>query len=177
LSLTDRMITLNLGDKEPKFNNICIVCNAPCREDEYTMATSRRYAPATFVALPGEQFGVLAHTHSLKCAWKLRIHWLINCYGGAALFVLGLSIVAIVAAIQGSWWMHRNGDFLMITWLGASLLSIVAISIYLNKFYSMRIERRVYNERRYQFTFKNEQYAASFRRLNAEFLKSETLKN
>jgi len=170
LSLADRMMTLNLGDKEPKFDNICVVCNTPCRDDEFTMATSERYSPATFVTLPGEQFRVPAHTHSKKCARKLRIHWLITCYGPATLLALGLAIAGIVVAIQGSWWAHKNGDFLMAIWLAAMILSIIAIVVYSNKFYYLQIQGRAYRDRRYDFTFKDNQYAASFRHLNAEFL-------
>ena len=173
MSLADRMMTLDLGDKEPKFDNICVVCNTPCRDDEFTMATSERYSPGTLITLPGEQFRVPAHRYSRKCAWKLRIHWLINCYGPAAVVVLGLAVSGIVVAIRGSWWAHRNGDFLMTIWLVAMVLSIVAIAIYSNRFYYLRIEGRAFRDRRYDFTFKNDQYAASFRRLNTEFLENE----
>lgn len=165
-------MTLDLGDKEPRFENVCALCKTPCRDDEFTMLRSEKYNSQSYVYVPGEFFRVPAHKHSKKCALKLGIHWFISSYGSFTFIVLSLVATIAVSAFLGLWqkkvaWLILGG------WGLAALFSFIAQVLYGFTFPPIAIEQRGYNSRRFRFTFNNDQYAASFKRLNAEFLEDE----
>lgn len=136
------------------------------------MLRSQQYNAYSFLYVPGEFFKVPAHKRSKKCALKIGIHWFISSYG--TFTFMTLSFVTIIAVLAHLGLFHEKVAWLIFGgWGLAVLVSLLAQIAYSLKFLPVEIEQRGYNSRRYRFTFNNDQYAASFKRLNAEFLESD----
>lgn len=163
MNISSRFVELYLAQREPNFDNVCVVCNQPCNLEDRVLLKSISSIPmagAEFV--PTREFNVPAHKG--KCAKKLAS----ASWKGQYLITIIAILYAIISGSITFMFHLPLKDFML------SLIPLIIGGCIYIIFSSFRIcigINEVKPNEKYLFWFRNTEYAKSFRNLNFKYLK------
>ena len=174
MSLLDRYMILELGDKQPHFDKICVVCKGPCADSDAALlpALKAGMIPGAVLFKGGRLFNVPGHLKPRKCARKLKLLWWVSTYTAAI-----VTIFYTVVMLSFVFSLHlRHASY---AWFYLpSILAVGIVAFIVQVYYStVRLSVGIQEKSKagqYSFTFDDASYAKVFRELNDDTLKKDS---